>query len=177
MVRTDTTLAEKRTTSGTVEASPDLPSSVTPSDLVDSGAAGRVTVITNLAAPTRHQFMDISSRVTTGGEEGLLGIAFHPNYRDNRYFYLFYSLTTTTAAGSGRHQRVSRFEISPTDPNLGVSGSEVPLITQRDDYSNHNGGDLHFGSDGYLYITLQLPGQSLSQSTPGMVARLIPVAQ
>jgi len=112
--------------------------------------AGRVTVITNLAAPTRHQFMDISSRVITGGEEGLLGIAFHPNYRDNRYFYLFYSLTTTTAAGSGRHQRVSRFEISPTNPNLGVVASEVPLITQRDDYSNHNGGDLHFGSDGYL---------------------------
>jgi len=105
--------------------------------------AGRVTVITNLATPTRHVFMDISSRVITGGEEGLLGIAFHPNYRVNRYFYLFYSLTTTTAAGAGRHQRVSRFEISATDTNLGVATSEVPLITQFDDYSNHNGGDLH----------------------------------
>ena len=116
--------------------------------------AGRVTVITNLAAPTRHQFMDISSRVTTGGEEGLLGIAFHPNYTANRYFYLFYSLTTTTAAGTGRHQRVARFEISSTNPNAGVASSEVPLLTQRDDYSNHNGGDLHFGSDGYLYVSL-----------------------
>src|SRR5688572_14220507 len=94
--------------------------------------AGRVTVITNLATPTRHVFMDISSRVITGGEEGLLGIAFHPNYRVNRYFYLFYSLTTTTAAGAGRHQRVSRFEISATDTNLGVATSEVPLITQFD---------------------------------------------
>src|SRR5688572_3264716 len=115
---------------------------------------GRVTVITNLAAPTRHLFMDISSRVITGGEQGLLGIAFHPNYRDNRYFYLFYSLTTTTAAGSGSHQRVSRFEISAANTNAGVAGSEVPLITQFDQESNHNGGDLHFGSDGYLYISL-----------------------
>jgi glucose/arabinose dehydrogenase len=116
--------------------------------------AGRVTVITNLAAPTRHQFMDISSRVITGGEEGLLGIAFHPNYSDNRYFYLFYSLTTTTAAGTGRHQRISRFETSPSNPNTGMSGSEVSLITQRDQQSNHNGGDLHFGPDGYLYVSL-----------------------
>ncbi|HZO84323.1 MAG TPA: PQQ-dependent sugar dehydrogenase, partial [Verrucomicrobiae bacterium] len=116
--------------------------------------AGRVTVITNLAVPTRHQFMDISSRVITGGEEGLLGIAFHPNYSDNRYFYLFYSLTTTTAAGTGRHQRISRFETSPTNPNTGVPASEVPLITQFDQESNHNGGDLHFGPDGYLYVSL-----------------------
>jgi hypothetical protein len=83
--------------------------------------AGRVTVITNLAAPTRHVFMDISSHVITGGEEGLLGIAFHPNYAANRYFYLFYSLNTNTAVGSGRHQRISRFETSPTNPNLGLA--------------------------------------------------------
>jgi hypothetical protein len=70
---------------------------------------GRVTLITNLAAPTRHVFLDISGPVITGGEEGLLGIAFHPNYAANRYFYVFYSLNTTTTAGTGRHQRVSRF--------------------------------------------------------------------
>ena len=115
---------------------------------------GRVTVITNLAAPTRHVFMDISGPVINSSEEGLLGIAFHPNYSANRYFYLFYSLNTNTAAGSGRHQRISRFETSPTNPNLGLVASEVPLITQRDDYGNHNGGDLHFGSDGYLYVSL-----------------------
>jgi glucose/arabinose dehydrogenase len=116
--------------------------------------AGRVVVITNLAVPNRTVFMDISSRVTTGGEEGLLGIAFHPNYAANRYFYLFYSLSTiTVGTSSNRHQRVSRFEISPTNPNQGVVASEVPLITQFDDYSNHNGGDLHFGPDGYLYIS------------------------
>lgn len=116
--------------------------------------AGRVTVITNLAAPNRTEFMSLFGRVTTGGEEGLLGIAFHPNYAVNRYFYLFYSLTTNTTGIANRHQRVSRFETSPSDPNLGLVNSELPLITQHDDFSNHNGGDLHFGADGYLYISL-----------------------
>jgi glucose/arabinose dehydrogenase len=115
--------------------------------------AGRVTVITNLAVPNRTVFMDISSRVTTGGEEGLLGIAFHPNYAVNRYFYLFYSLTTNTTGILNRHQRVSRFQTS-SNPNQGDVSSELPLITQHDDYSNHNGGDMHFGNDGYLYISL-----------------------
>ena len=116
--------------------------------------SGRVTVITNLAAPTRTVFMDISSRVTTGGEEGLLGIAFHPGYATNRYFYLFYSLTTNTTGTLNRHQRLARFETSSVNPNVGLSATEQPLFTQHDDYSNHNGGDIHFGNDGYLYVSL-----------------------
>src|SRR3954462_3351472 len=66
---------------------------------------GRIVVITNLAAPTRTIFMDISSAVisaadtTVGGEEGLLGLAFHPGYVSNRYFYVFYTGTATTTAG------------------------------------------------------------------------------
>lgn len=117
--------------------------------------AGRVMVISNLVAPDSSVFLNLSSRVTTGGEEGLLGIAFHPNYAVNRYFYLFYSLSTNTAAGSGRHQRVSRFEASPDNPNFALPDSELPLITQFDDFSNHNGGDIHFSpNDGYLYISL-----------------------
>ena len=115
---------------------------------------GRIIVITNLASPTRATNMDIATRVTTSGEEGLLGIAFHPGFATNRYFFLFYSLSTTTADGSGRHQRVSRFEMSPSNPNQGLTNTELPLITQRDEASNHNGGDLHFGPDGYLYVTL-----------------------
>jgi glucose/arabinose dehydrogenase/mono/diheme cytochrome c family protein len=121
--------------------------------------AGRVIVITNLALPTRTVFMDIASRVTGGCEEGLLGIAFHPGYATNRYFFLFYSLNTNTAAGSGVHQRLARFETSPANPNQGLVSSEVPLITQRDEACNHNGGDLHFGPDGYLYISVGDEGQ------------------
>src|SRR6185503_6217221 len=109
---------------------------------------GRVVVVTNLASPTRTVFMDISSRVTTGGEEGLLGIAFHPGFATNGYFFLFYSLTTTTVDGTGRHQRLSRFTLSSTNANQGDTNSELRLITQFDEANNHNGGDLHFGPDG-----------------------------
>ncbi|HKS35814.1 MAG TPA: PQQ-dependent sugar dehydrogenase [Verrucomicrobiae bacterium] len=115
---------------------------------------GRIVAITNLAAPTRTIFMDITSRVVSGGdtdvgnEQGLLGMAFHPGYATNRYFYLFYTTTGT------RRDRLSRFEISPTDPNQGMINPEVVLIDQVDEAGNHNGGDLHFGPDGYLYVSL-----------------------
>jgi glucose/arabinose dehydrogenase/mono/diheme cytochrome c family protein len=116
--------------------------------------SGRVTVITNLAAPNRTLFMDISSRVTGGCEEGLLGIAFHPGYATNGYFFLFYSTTATTAQGGGLHQRVSRFQTVPPNANSAQTNAELVLFTQRDESCNHNGGDLHFGPDGYLYVSL-----------------------
>lgn len=119
---------------------------------------GRIVVVTNLAAPTRTIFMDIVSRVTAndtvGGEEGLLGLAFHPGYATNRYFYVFYTGPDNTGTGSTRHNILSRFTTSPTDPHQGLSGSELKLIRQRDEAFNHNGGDLHFGADGYLYVSL-----------------------
>lgn len=119
--------------------------------------AGRILVVTNLAQPTRTVFLDIRDRVTGGvpiDERGLLGLAFHPDYARNRYFYVFYTRLATTEAGSGLHDRLSRFETSPDDPNAALPNSEVPLITQRDEANNHNGGDLHFGPDGYLYVSL-----------------------
>jgi glucose/arabinose dehydrogenase len=123
---------------------------------------GRIVVITNLAAPTRTIFMDISSSSTVisssdtsiGSEEGLLGLAFHPGYATNRYFYVFYTGTKTTVPGTGRHDVLSRFEISPADTNQGLPGSEAPFIIQWDQANNHNAGDLHFGPDGYLYVSL-----------------------
>jgi glucose/arabinose dehydrogenase len=121
---------------------------------------GRIVVITNLAAPTRSIFMDISARVinpgdsNVGGEEGLLGLAFHPGYATNGFFYLFYTGTATTPAGSGRHDILSRFTVSNTNPNQGNPNSEIAYIRQIDGAGNHNGGDLHFGPDGYLYVSL-----------------------
>lgn len=109
---------------------------------------GRIVVITNLANPTRTVFMDISARLLFNGEQGLLGLAFHPGYLTNRYFYVFYVTSGT------RRDQLSRFEISPSDPNQGLTNSEVVLISQPDDFSNHNAGDLHFGADGYLYVSL-----------------------
>src|SRR5438034_9693638 len=116
--------------------------------------SGRIQVITNLNSPNKTLFLDISARVNPGGEGGLLGLAFPPGHPTNRYFFLFYTLHTITAAGSGFHDRLARFEISPTDPNAVLPDSEVPLITQFDEADNHNGGDIHFGPDEYLYVSL-----------------------
>ncbi len=116
--------------------------------------AGRVTVITNLAAPTRAVFLDLSSRVMAGGEQGLLGLAFHPGYATNGYFFVFYTDDTTTRAGTGRHQVLSRFQVSSNNPNTALASSEFTLLTMFDDHGDHNGGDLHFGPDGFLYVSL-----------------------
>lgn len=114
---------------------------------------GRLTVITNLAAPTRTIVMDISGQVTGGGESGLLGLALHPGFQTNGFFYLFYSTTTTTPAGTGLHQRISRFQTTVPGGNSASPATELVLLTQYDEASNHNGGDLHFGPDGYLYAS------------------------
>jgi glucose/arabinose dehydrogenase/mono/diheme cytochrome c family protein len=112
--------------------------------------AGRIIAITNLASPTRTLFFDISSRNLGSGEQGLLGLAFHPGYRTNRFFFIFYTITLSGT----RYDRLSRCEISPSNPDQGLTNTEVILISQPDDFSNHNAGDLHFGPDGYLYVSL-----------------------
>jgi glucose/arabinose dehydrogenase len=115
---------------------------------------GNIIVITNLAAPTRTVFMNLS--VLSDSESGLIGLAFHPGYATNRYFYVFSSrnLTTSQASGAQRHQRISRFQTTATNANVALPATELPLITQYDNAGNHNGGDLHFGPDGYLYASV-----------------------
>jgi len=119
---------------------------------------GLVRFIPSVTAttPTISTFLDLptllSSRghsMSTGGEQGLLGITFHPNYAVNRYFYIFYSVTI----GSTTYERVSRFTTQAANPSAADTSSELILIQQVDEASNHNGGDLHFGPDGYLYIS------------------------
>ena len=89
-------------------------------------------------------FLDISSLTNGGGEQGLLGLAFHPNYPDSGYFYVNY----TKLNGDSR---ISRFTVS-ADPDVADPGSELTLLEQVQPYSNHNAGDLDFGPDGMLYI-------------------------
>lgn len=112
--------------------------------------AGVISVITNLAAPTRSVFMDISSRVDSNPltERGLLSLAFHPNFASNGYVYVWYM-----TAGDFR-DRLSRFTVSASNASQGDTNSEQVIFSQVDDASNHNGGDIHFGSDGYLYASL-----------------------
>ncbi|MBL9188427.1 MAG: PQQ-dependent sugar dehydrogenase [Opitutaceae bacterium] len=120
---------------------------------------GRIWVIPDVTAatPTRTLFLDLTARVATGGgndERGLLALAFHPGYAGNGQFYVWWTLNTTSPAGTGLHDRLSRFVVSAADPNAADPASEQPLLTQRDEAGNHNGGELAFGPDGYLYLSL-----------------------
>ena len=116
--------------------------------------AGTILVITNLAAPNLTTFLNITPKVFDSGESGLLGLDFHPGYATNRYFYVFYSCTASTTQGTNRlHQRLARYQTSATNDNFAPTNSEQVLITQADPASNHNGGDVHFGPDGYLYVS------------------------
>lgn len=106
-------------------------------------------------------FLDLTASVDAGGEGGLLGVAFHPQYAQNGYFYVSYtrdgtggSMTLTTV--------VERYRVS-ADANVAdpLSGREILTLPQP--RWNHNGGDLHFGPDGYLYLGLGDGGGSSAQ--------------
>ncbi|HEX3580868.1 MAG TPA: PQQ-dependent sugar dehydrogenase [Thermoanaerobaculia bacterium] len=91
-------------------------------------------------------FLDVSAVISTNGEErGLLGLAFSPHYRDDGTFYIDY----TNAAGD---TVVARYHVSAADPNRSDPASAQILLTIAQPYPNHNGGELQFGPDGYLYI-------------------------
>ena len=92
-------------------------------------------------------FLDLTDRVgSSGSEQGLLGLAFHPEYASTGFFFVNY----TNAAGD---TVVSRFRVTE-DPNRADPTSEEVVLTQEQPASNHNGGHLAFGPDGYLYIGL-----------------------
>ncbi len=96
-------------------------------------------------------FLDIASLVdSSGNEQGLLGLAFHPDFANNGYFYVNY--THDPAGTNPDLTRVSRFEVSAGDPDTADPSSEKILLSFDQTAPNHNGGDLHFGPDGYLYI-------------------------
>jgi glucose/arabinose dehydrogenase len=117
---------------------------------------GRIYAITNLTAPNKTLFLDLSSRILAGDLTGSFALAFHPGYATNGNFYVGYNLSTQTEAGTGTHFRISRFSASADDPNLASLNSELPLITQYYVGSSMC-DDLLFGSDGYLYAALADP--------------------
>jgi len=115
---------------------------------------GHLQVITNLGGtPERHTFLDLSGPIgNTDVERGLLSVAFHPNFQANHYFYVWY--TATNADQSESYDRLSRFTVSATDPNVADPKSEQILINQIDRAPNHNGGEIRFGADGDLYLSM-----------------------
>ena len=101
-------------------------------------------------------FLDLSAQVSGGGEQGLLGLAFDPRYGTTGRFVVHY----TDLAGD---TRVSAFRVSQ-DPNLADAASEAPILGVDQPFPNHNGGQVLFGPDGFLYVTL---GDGGSAGDPG----------
>jgi len=96
-----------------------------------------------------NKFLDIDPVVNSNqNEQGLLGLAFHPNYAENGYFFVDYT------KNSGGTTRISRYSVKPDNPNEADPNSELTILEQTQPYWNHNGGCLKFGPDGYLYISL-----------------------
>ncbi|KQS31401.1 sorbosone dehydrogenase family protein [Dyadobacter sp. Leaf189] len=90
-------------------------------------------------------FLDIKNKVTSGGERGLLGLAFHPDYKTNGFLFVNYT------NGNPLKTTIARYKANPAT-NQADPASEVVLFTFNQPYSNHNGGSMHFGKDGLLYI-------------------------
>ena len=121
--------------------------------IVEKG--GTIRIVQNGALlPT--PFLDLSAQVSTGGEQGLLGLAFDPQYASNGRFVVHY----TDLAGD---TRVSLFRVSQ-DPNVAEPASELAVLAVDQPFPNHNGGQVLFGPDGYLYVML---GDGGSAGDPG----------
>jgi len=109
--------------------------------------SGYVRIVDQTGQIKTQVFLDIRNKVTFGGERGLLGLAFHPQYKTNGYFYVNY-------VGAGDSTNISRFKVNAANPDIADPQSEHKLMTIYQPYANHNGGTLSFGPDGFLYIGL-----------------------
>jgi glucose/arabinose dehydrogenase len=132
--------------------------------------AGRIRVVRDgqLAA---EPFLDIRDRVGSGGERGLLGLAFHPNYpSDPRFFVNYTDLNGDT--------RVAAFRVDPADPDRADAGTEQRLLFVDQPYPNHNGGAVAFGPDDFLYLSLGDGGaggdpENRAQSTDTLLGKIL----
>lgn len=108
-------------------------------------------------------FLTINTDITTGGERGLLSLAFHPDYENNRYFFVYY----TNGAGG---VNIDRFQTLVGNPNQADAATRTNImsIAKPVVFTNHNGGKLNFGTDGHLYFAL---GDSGSSGDPGNLSQ------
>lgn len=110
---------------------------------------GYIWILDSLGNRLPEPFLNIDARVrSSGNEQGLLGLAFPSDYAEKGYFFVNYTRETDGDT------RVSRFTRDALDPNKADPNSELILFTQDQPFSNHNGGCIKFGPDGYLYIAL-----------------------
>lgn len=129
-----------------------LPTSMTNSGVVEDGRlfvtqqGGQIRIIDASGNHRPTPFLDITPKVSLYGENGLLGLAFDPDYSNNGYFYIYYTQRDT------RHNHLARYQVNPTNPNQALSNSETILMIIEQPKDGHNGGGLAFGPDNYLYI-------------------------
>lgn len=123
-----------------------------PVDIVNAGddrlfivqQSGQIRVLNANGTTNASSFLNISTLVSNGSEQGLLGLAFHPNYATNGYFYVNYTNTNGDTV-------IARYGVSVGNPNV-ANTTATNILTIDQPAGNHNGGTIKFGPDGYLYI-------------------------
>ncbi|MGX7668832.1 PQQ-dependent sugar dehydrogenase [Flavobacterium pedocola] len=118
---------------------------------------GLIKILNANGSTNATPFLNITTLTNQGGERGLLGLAFHPNYAANGFFYINYTRVSDGAT------IIARYSVNPGDPNLANPTGTI-LLTIAQPFVNHNGGTLKFGPDGYLYIGM---GDGGSGGDPG----------
>ncbi len=110
--------------------------------------AGKIRILSKSGVINATPFLTLDSVRSTGNEQGLLSLAFSPNYKQDGFFYVNYIFNNGTSPGA---TRISRFSVNSVDSNLADASSEKVLLTFNQPETNHNGATLMFGKDGYLY--------------------------
>ncbi len=136
-----------------------------PADIVNAGDSrlfvaeqtGHIKIVNEDGTVNPADFLDVSALVSNGSEQGLLGLAFHPDYATNGYFYVNYTDEDGDTV-------IARYTKSTTDDNTADPASALVMLTVEQPFENHNGGCLRFGPDGYLFIAM---GDGGSGGDPG----------
>ncbi|HEV2854174.1 MAG TPA: PQQ-dependent sugar dehydrogenase [Thermoanaerobaculia bacterium] len=107
---------------------------------------GRILILpSGGGTPLAQPFLDLRGQINANDEGGLLSLAFHPRYADNGFFFIFYTNRSGDAV-------VARYKVSAADPNRADPASARTLLSVSQPFANHNGGQVRFGPDGYLYV-------------------------
>ena len=145
--------------------------------------AGKIWIIDKHGNTLPTPFMDVTSKMVALNpnydERGLLGLAFHPHYKYNGRFFIYYTLPPRPGGPApgvnwNNLSRIAEFRVSASNPNMADMTSEKVILEMDDPQSNHNGGTIAFGHDGYLYIAIG-DGGGANDVAPGHVEDWYPV--
>lgn len=161
---------ESQSQSGTISLQAFGPSFTSPIDITNCGDSrlfiaeqdGLIKILNSNGTVNPTPFLNITTLTDEDGERGLLGMAFHPNYSTNGFFYINYTNNSGNTV-------IARYSVNASNPNLANPTGTI-LLTVTQPFSNHNGGTLKFGPDGYLYIGM---GDGGSGGDPGNRAQNI----